>query len=90
MRVQPFVANGRAKFSLRNCPRLAETFEDWLIKYCNYKPDGNPDKKNILKYETQTVFNIYDNESYQKCIIEYISGMTDNFAIAVYNEIITF
>lgn len=90
MRVQPFLRTGRIHASLRNCPNLAETFEDWLIKYTNYRPDAAPDRKKILKYNTQEVFDIYDNASYQKCIIEYISGMTDNYAITVYNEIITF
>ena len=36
------------------------------------------------------IFDIFDEESYTKCIIEYISGMTDQFAIQVYEEIITF
>ncbi|MBP5603037.1 MAG: metal-dependent phosphohydrolase, partial [Treponema sp.] len=48
------------------------------------------DKKAALRYNTPQVFDIYDNESYTKCVIEYISGMTDQFAIEVYGEIISF
>ena len=33
---------------------------------------------------------VKEYENYQKCVIEYISGMTDNFAIACYDEIINF
>ena len=43
-----------------------------------------------MKYDTPVVFDVTDNDSFTKCIIEYISGMTDQFAIEVYEEIITF
>ena len=33
-----------------------------------------------------SVFDLNDNESFTKCIIEYISGMTDQFAIEVYDN----
>jgi dGTPase len=90
MRVQPYAQNGRAAQALRYYPRLCETFEDWLIKYTNYAPRRQPDRKHILRYNTLQVFDVTDNESYQKCIIEYISGMTDQYAILIYEEIITF
>ena len=51
---------------------------------------GFIDKKATLRYNTPQIFDIYDNESYTKCVIEYISGMTDQFAIEVYEEIISF
>jgi dGTPase len=69
---------------------MEQTFENWLIKYSNYTPLHQPDRKRILRYDTQEVFDINDNESFQKCIIEYISGMTDQYAISVYEEIISF
>ena len=90
MRVQPYAQNGRAGQALRYYPSLCITYEDWLVKYANYAPLGHPDKKRILRCNTADVFDINDNESYQKCVIEYISGMTDQFAIQVYEEIITF
>ena len=40
--------------------------------------------------EIGIVFDITNEESYRKCIIEFISGMTDQFAISVYEEIISF
>ena len=36
------------------------------------------------------IFNIDNENDYYKCILYYISGMTDNFAIEIYNEIISF
>ncbi|MBQ9495809.1 MAG: HD domain-containing protein [Treponema sp.] len=90
MRVQPYAQTGRASLALRYYPNLCATYEDWLIKYANYKVRGKENRKQLLRYNTREVFDIYDNESYQKCVVEYISGMTDQFAICVYEEIITF
>ena len=94
-RIIPYVENGRAAQALRYCPKLCATFEDWLVKHANYRPFITErhcfvDKKQALRYNTPQVFDVYDNESYQKCVIEYISGMTDQFAIEVYNEVISF
>lgn len=90
-----YAENGRVSQALRYYPKLCSTFEDWLVKYTSYKPfiierHDYVDKKNILKYNTKPCFDISDEESYTKCVIEYISGMTDQFAIQVYEEIITF
>lgn len=90
-----YAETGRVNQALRFYPKLCTTFEDWLIKYTAYKPfiterHSFVDRKQILKYNTQPVFDLHDNESYTKCIIEFISGMTDQFAIQVYEEIITF
>ena len=89
-RTQPYAQNGRINSALKNYPNLSKTFEDWLIKYSDYKVQNVPDRKRILKYDTKPIFSVFDNDSFQKCIIEYISGMTDQFAISVYNEIISF
>ncbi|MBQ4023895.1 MAG: metal-dependent phosphohydrolase, partial [Treponema sp.] len=44
----------------------------------------------IMRCQTQEVFNINEEESFEKCVIEYISGMTDQFAISVFEEIVSF
>ena len=90
-----YAENGRVSQALQYYPKLCQTFEDWLVKHTVYKPflkekHAFIDKKAILKYNTSPVFDIHDEESFTKCIIEYISGMTDQFAIQVYEEIITF
>ncbi|MCR4734477.1 MAG: dNTP triphosphohydrolase [Treponema sp.] len=90
-----YAQNGRVAQVLKHYPKLCSTFEDWLIKHTNYRMWSNEkhnfvDRKHILRYDTPQVFDINDDESYTKCIIEYISGMTDQFAIQVYEEIITF
>ena len=94
-RAKPYAESGRIAHALRTYPTHFATFEDWLIKYTAYQPfiperHSYVDKKQILKYNTRVVFDVHDEESYTKCIIEYISGMTDQFAIKVYEEIISF
>ncbi len=90
MRIQPFVQHGTVPFALSRDYSLGSTFEEWLVSYTNYLPKSDPDKKKKLRLETPVVFNVHDNDSYEKCVIEFISGMTDSFAIECYNEIITF
>ena len=94
-KTQVYAKNGRIPQVLKIYPKLCSTFEDWLIRYSNYHPfsvekHSFVDKKAILRYNIPQVFDVTDNDSFTKCIIEYISGMTDQFAIQVYEEIITF
>lgn len=90
MRTQDYAINGRIDYCLKYYPELRRTFEDWLVRYTDYCPKDFPNRKEILHYKTPVCFFIKDILSYQKCIIEYISGMTDNFAITCYHEIIAF
>jgi len=63
-------------------PELFNSFEDWLSNYWNLE------RKKDLKNDV--IFNIQKEEDYCKAIIYYISGMTDNFTIEMYNKIIGF
>ena len=90
MATQNFAKNGRIPSAMRYFKNLSTTFEDWLIRYSNYVPNEAPERKRTLRYETPVIFDVTDYESYQKCVIEYISGMTDSFAITCYEEIISF
>lgn len=85
-----FVQNGHLANALRHYPKLGRTFEEWLVKHSNYQIVESPFRKQMLHFETPAVFDVQDAESFKKCIIEFISGMTDDFAIEVYNEIISF
>ena len=74
-------------FCLKQYPLLGSTFEDWLVKYTDY----DLEKRTLMKYDSiQQVFDLSQTEGFQKCIIEFISGMTDQFAIAVHEEIVSF
>ena len=90
MHTHVFALNGRVTSALKTFPILSVEFENWLVKYTNYMPLMQKDRKRIYRYDTKQVFDIAEEENFQKCVIEFISGMTDQFAIEVYEEIIQF
>lgn len=63
-------------------PTLINSFTDWIIQYLN--------TRNQPFYRNEALYNIENKEDYSRAIITYISGMTDKFAIDIYNEIIGF
>ena len=67
-------------------PKLIDIFEEWLVKYSNY----NTEERKKLKYENTIIYDINSKSDYPNAIIDFISGMSDNFAIDVFNEIISF
>lgn len=64
-------------------PKTVSQFKDWLGKYwdLNDRADCNLNNKYIFGL---------NEKDYYKAIIEFIAGMTDNFAMDVYNEIVMF
>lgn len=67
-------------------PLLIKNFEEWLIKYSNY----NIEMRKQLKLQNAIIYDITKQISCRNAIIDFISGMSDNFAIAIFNEIISF
>lgn len=63
-------------------PEVFTRFKDWLSDYWIYKRKENK--------HNEALFDIENEKDYCKAIIYYISGMTDNFAIEVYNKLIRF
>lgn len=88
MRAQIYVQKGTVEAHLRTYPRLGEEFSKWLVHYSNFSEVTGIKKSPV--HSVKEVFDINDNESYKKCVIEFISGMTDEFAIICFNEIISF
>ena len=41
------------------------------------------------KYINKIIYDLSDLESYEQAIVDYLSGMTDKYIIARYNEIIS-
>ncbi|MBQ0050494.1 MAG: HD domain-containing protein [Treponema sp.] len=88
MRAQIYVQKGTVETHLKNYPKLGEEFTKWLLHYSNYASVCGQKKSPI--HSIPEVFDINDNESYKKCVIEFISGCTDDFAIACFEEVISF
>ena len=63
-------------------PGVVTNFEEWLSNYWNLER-GEHQKNKVI-------FDITNEKDFSKAIIIYISGMTDNFAIDTYNNIINF
>lgn len=63
-------------------PEIIKNFEEWLKMYWNYE--------RYEIYKNKIIFNIDDEKEFEQAIIYYISGMTDNYAIDMYNKIISF
>lgn len=68
-------------------PQLCSTFSDWLIKYSNTISKEERLNKKLLN---KVIYNIDKELDYKTAVIDFISGMTDSFAIKMFNEIISF
>lgn len=67
-------------------PLLAGTFSDWLIKYSDVEPEGRETRGHANK----VVYDIGREKDYLQAIVDYISGMTDTFALKVFRELTSF
>ena len=63
---------------------MVEKFIEWLEKYIDL-----PNRKE-LELDNKIVYNICDKKDYIRAVITYISGMTDNYAIETYYNIVSF
>jgi len=65
-------------------PNISHEFIEWLSSYISIND------KNKELYNNKIVYNIENQDDYCKAIIDYISGMTDNYLLQVYNEFVSF
>ena len=61
---------------------LIAAFKDWLLTYID-----RPDRGDL---NNKIIYDLNKKEAYLKAVITYISGMTDNYAMDVYNELIQY
>lgn len=65
---------------------LKDSFSDWITQYT----DINQLERKKKRFKNRVVYDMENEHDYAKAIIDYISGMTDDFAIKVYDEILRF
>jgi dGTPase len=67
-------------------PVLITAYYEWLLKY------GTPNERNSIhnKYENKILYDLKKEKDYLRAVIDFISGMTDLFAIKVFTEITRF
>lgn len=68
----------------KHYPKLADGFYHFLENYCDFA------NREELKLKNKIIFDISNEQDFSRAIISYISGMTDNFVMEMYNEIIRF
>jgi len=68
----------------RYYPELSDGFSGWLEKYTN------SDKKDTEKYDNKVVYDLNNEKDYYRAIIDYIAGMTDQYVVRIYSELISF
>lgn len=76
----------------RYYPVLMGSFDGWLAKYCfaDIVPEGN--LFNIaINCKNEKIYGSLENEKiYIQAILDFIAGMTDRFAIKVFNELLSY
>lgn len=68
----------------RYYPMLSYEFTNWLSNY------AITDDRKSEEYNNMIVYDLNSLEDYSRAIIDYMSGMTDNYIVQVYNEIVSF
>lgn len=69
-------------------PELFKNFFAWLIEYCTLDYKEYPRQK---KYKNEKNYGTLDTqEVFAQAIIDYIAGMTDKYAIRMFQELIRF
>ena len=68
------------------------SFDKWLARYCS--TDIIPEGELLtiaLDCEYEKIYGKLENEKiYVQAVLDFISGMTDRFAIKVFNELLTY
>lgn len=76
---------------LQYSPILLSSFKKWLCRYCesDFIPNNYIDRDRV--YDNEKIYGRLESKKiYVQAIIDYISGMSDHFAIDVFNELITY
>ena len=73
-------------------PTLVNSFQKWLARYCSVEIVPNGELKTLaLSCENRKIYQeLETREIYTQAIIDYISGITDRFAITLFNELLEY
>lgn len=72
-------------------PVLMDSFEKWLAHYCFTDIVSEELMDISLDCENEKIYRNLENEKiYIQAILDFIAGMTDRFAIRVFNELLNY
>lgn len=76
----------------RDSVTLSESFSKWLARYCNVDIVPDSLQKDVaLKCDNKKIYNNLETKSvYYQAIIDYLAGMTDRYAIEIFNELLAY
>lgn len=73
--------------NMRDCyPLMARYFAEWLVKYSDL--NIREGKDNI--YHNEVNYRMANEKEYRTAVVDFVSGMTDSFAIKIFNELTSF
>lgn len=76
---------------LKVYPMLIKDFLQHINHYSLLQPHNQDVTRQMLKYKNLKIYgNLETKEIYAQAILDYISGMTDRYAIAVFNELLRY
>ncbi|MEA5115549.1 MAG: HD domain-containing protein [Geobacteraceae bacterium] len=65
---------------------MIPTFTDWLLKYS----DVNMDLRDKRKFNNKIIYHIDNETEYVRGILDFISGMSDHYAVKCFNDVMKF
>lgn len=72
-------------------PTLINDFIHYLYQYTSLQPQNNKLVKELSCYKNSKIYGTLESkEVYAQAIIDYISGMTDRYAITIFNELLRY
>lgn len=76
----------RIDTGLQHYPILNDAFVEWMIQYSNISESLKKDSR----FDNKSIYDINNRGQYIRAVIDFISGMTDNFALNVFEEFTRF
>ncbi|MBO7150120.1 MAG: HD domain-containing protein [Clostridia bacterium] len=73
-------------------PLITKEFGKWLAGYVTLDLTSLPYEQTIIeRYRNEKIYgNLPDQKTYYRAIIDYLSGMTDAYAIRLFNELLSY
>lgn len=65
---------------------LSDSFSEWILKYSG----ADPAYRTMKRYENRIVFDYDNDNSFSEMVLIYISLMSDQYILKIYNEIIKY
>lgn len=73
-------------------PLLCSSFSGWLARLCppEYLPQGQLKELSVRCVNAKVYENLDDERVFAQAIIDFLSGMTDKFAVKVHGELLSY